>query len=229
MGEKTPTQKLSFSYWSDPICIWAYLAQDKLDRVVADFGNHLAIETRIVPVFGSLAWRFSNGPWAAAGVDGRVEETRRLATELGHPEVSGECWKLSMPASSWAPGMAVKAVDALERAELIEAGTSGRYLRRLREVFFVENRNIARREVMLAVAEELAIARSAVEQRLDDGSALAAVWEDNEAREQLKIQGSPTYLFDGGRARLYGNFSYGILHATIEELLKGIKPGGSEC
>jgi len=226
---EAPSKKVSFSYWSDPLCIWAFLAQDKLDRVVTEFGERLAIETRIVPVFGSLALRFSKGPWAKAGVAGRVEETRRIAAELGHPEVDGECWRVSMPASSWAPGVAVKAAAVLERAGSAEVGSTAEYLRMLRHAFFADNRNIAQRRVLLEVAEDLRIARDGLEAGLDDGSALAALWEDHDARERLKIQGSPTYLFDGGRARLYGNFSYGILRATIEELLRGLAPGGSDC
>ncbi len=221
-------EKLSFSYWSDPLCIWAFLAQDKLDRIVDEFGPRLAIETRIVPVFGSIPWRFTKGPWSKEGVEGRMEATRRAARELGHPEVSGACWK-SMPATSWAPSAAVKAVDMLEREHAAPAGSTRALLRDIRAAFFVDNRNIAHRSVALEVAESHSLERGSIEQKLDDGSALAAVWEDHEAREQLKIQGSPTYLFDGGRARLYGNFSYGILHSTIEELLRGIKPDGSDC
>ena len=102
-------------------------------------------------------------------------------------------------------------------------------MRRLSERFFVENRNIARREVQLEVAEELRLPADRVAARLDDGSALAAVWEDFEQKEALRIQGSPTYVFDGGRAMLYGNFAYGILRATVEELVRGVNPGGSPC
>ena len=81
----------------------------------------------------------------------------------------------------------------------------------------------------LEAAEALELPRADLEQRLDDGTALAALWEDHNERESLKIQGSPTYLFDGGRARLYGGFGYGILHATVDQLVHGHCPGGSDC
>lgn len=108
-----------------------------------------------------------------------------------------------------------------------EAGPT--YQRALRERFFVGEANIALRRVQLEVAEELALPRAPIEQRLDDGSALAAVWEDHTEKERLRIQGSPTYVFDGGRAMLYGNFDYGILRSTVEELVRGAGPGGSAC
>ena len=83
--------------------------------------------------------------------------------------------------------------------------------------------------MQLEVAEELGLPRGAIESRLDDGSALAAVCEDQAEKERLHIQGSPTYVFDGGRAMLYGNFDFGILHSTVEELVRGMGPGSSAC
>ena len=83
--------------------------------------------------------------------------------------------------------------------------------------------------MQLEVAEGLGLPRGPIEQRLDDGSALAAVCEDHAEKERLRIQGSPTYVFDGGRAMLYGNFDYGILRSTVEELVRGAGPGGSAC
>ena len=225
---ETNKGRVAFSYWSDPLCIWAFLAQDKVDRVIAELGDRLDIETRMVPVFGSIPWRFAAGPWAKDGVRGRIEATRKIACDHGHPEVDGECWG-AMPASSWPAGAAVKAVAALEKAGECSHPCTELYLRRIREAFFVENRNVAQRRVLFEVAEEVGVACAGLEQRLDDGSALAALWEDQEARERLKIQGSPTYLFEGGRARLYGNFSYGILRATIHELLGGVDPGCTHC
>ena len=119
--------------------------------------------------------------------------------------------------------MAIKAVFAVAP----EAGPT--YQNALRERFFVDEANTALREVQLEVAEALGLAREPIERRLDDGSALAAVCEDYAEKERLRLQGSPTYVFDGGRAMLYGNFEYGVLRATVDELLRGIHPGGSAC
>jgi predicted DsbA family dithiol-disulfide isomerase len=224
--------RLKFSYWSDPLCIWALAAQPKLDRILDEVGEKLSVDYRIVPVFGSLAWRFALGPWAKEGVEGRVTATRQIAERAGRKDISGECWRRAMPASSWAPAAAIKAVFGLDGLD--QEGPSGDaagpvYQRALRECFFVGEKNIALRAVQLEVAEEMGLPRAAIESRLDDGSALAAVWEDQAEKERLHIQGSPTYVFDGGRAMLYGNFDFGILHSTIEELLRGVEPGCSTC
>lgn len=219
--------RLRFSYWSDPLCIWALVAQQKLERVLAELGEHVRVDYRIVPVFGSVPWRFAHGPWAKDGVEGRVLATRKIAEQGGRSDVSGECWRRAMPASSWAPAMAIKAAFALDEGRDEAIGPT--YQRVLRERFFVAEANIALRAVQLEVAEELGLPRAPMEARLDDGSALAAVCEDHAEKERLRIQGSPTYVFDGGRAMLYGNFDYGILRSTVEELVRGAGPGGSAC
>jgi predicted DsbA family dithiol-disulfide isomerase len=216
-------KQVSFSYWSDPLCIWALVSQKKLDLILGELGEHVHVEHRIVPVFGSVSWRFQKGAWAKDGVEGRVAATRRIAEQGGRADVSGECWRKVMPASSWAPSMAIKAVFAMDD----ELGAP--YQCALRERFFVGEQNIALRSVQLEVAEDMGVARGPIEARLDDGSALAAVCEDDAEKERLRIQGSPTYVFDNGRAMLYGNFDFRILHSTVEELVRGVGPGGSAC
>lgn len=225
----TPHKRIPLGYWSDPFCIWAYAAEPQLDRILAQHGAVLDLSYRIVPVFGSMPERFRSGAWAAGGPAGRAEACRRIAWEHRGTELSGEVWLRDPPTSSWAAGAAAKAVCALEAREEIPAGRGGAYVRGLRDWFFERDRNTARRGEQLALAESLEIPRAPLEALLDDGTALALLWEDHAERERLRLQGSPTYVFDGGRAQLYGNFNYAILDATILELARGLALGGSVC
>jgi predicted DsbA family dithiol-disulfide isomerase len=221
--------RVAFEYWSDPLCIWALVAQPKLDQILDEAGDRLEVRYHVVPVFGSIPWRFREGPWSQGGVAGRAEATRRIAREHGRDDVAGDCWLGDCPASSWAAGAAVKAAFAIEEAGQVPTGSATRYLRSMREMFFVEQRNVARRDVQLELAERLGMPQSALEAALNDGTALAALWEDDRRKTELKIQGSPTYVFDGGRAMLYGNFSFGVLHATVQEMLSSSETGASRC
>jgi predicted DsbA family dithiol-disulfide isomerase len=99
----------------------------------------------------------------------------------------------------------------------------------MRQRFFVDNQNVARRSVQLELAEASDVPRAELEARLDDGTGMSRLWEDHARRESLGLRGSPTFVFDGGRAMLYGNFSEAVLNATVEELVKGLVAGGSEC
>jgi predicted DsbA family dithiol-disulfide isomerase len=222
-------KRLEFSYYSDPLCIWAFVAQPKLEQILSEWGDRMEVDYRIVPVFGSVPERFDHGAWAKAGPEGRRDATRRVAKRQGRDDVSGEIWVTDPPASSLASGAAVKAVFALESQERAEPGSGARYLLAMREHFFVGNRNIARRREQLAVAESLGIEVAALEEKLEDGTCLAALFEDDAAGKSLGVRGSPTYVFDGGRAMLYGNFPFAILHATAEELLSGLGVDASAC
>ncbi len=223
---------IDFDYWSDPLCIWAYVAQPKLEHVLDAWGEQVHVSYHVVPVFGSVVQRFRDGKWAKAGPEGRAETTRRVAAEHGF-EVSGACWLGDCPASSWAAGVALEGVFAMEAAGEIEAGKGAAYQLAMRRRFFEDNENVARRRVQLELAEALSVPRAGLESRLDDGSALAALFEDHDRRQRMGIQGSPTFVFDGGRAMLYGNFSEDVLSATVAELVRGLHPDtihpGTRC
>ncbi len=111
---------ISFAYWSDPLCVWAYVAQRKLDALLAAHPDTLEVRYHVVPVFGSIPWRFTEGSWAKAGPAGRQEVTARVAREHGAPGITGEVWLKDPPASSWAPGLAIKAVFEIGRASCRE-------------------------------------------------------------------------------------------------------------
>lgn len=223
------SEKLSFGYWSDPLCIWAYVAQPKLDRVLQRHGHHVAVDYHIVPVFGDVMERFTSGAWAKAGPEGRIHTTREIAHRFGFHEVDGSAWRDACPASSWAPSVAAKGIGILCQAGDAPESALPSYLHALRTAFFVENRNIALRDEQLRVAEQIGVQASALEKLLDNGRALAALCGDHQMKDKLRIQGSPSYVFDGGRAILYGNVSEGVVMATVEEFLGGHKPGASRC
>lgn len=221
--------RLSFTYWSDPLCVWAFVAQSKLDALIEAFGDKVDVQHRVVPVFGSVPWRLSQGSWAAGGVEGRVAATRKVASMFGHDSVTGAVWQEDPPASSWAPALAIKAAFGLANDGVIAKEEACAFQWRLRQRFFLDDVNIARRAEQLRVADEADLPVPELERRLDDGTALAALFEDHQARESQMISGSPTYVFDGGRAKLYGNFDGNVLHATVQLLLRGLDAGGSDC
>lgn len=225
----TTTPSVKFSYWSDPLCIWAYVAQRKLQRVLNRHADRVEVDYRVVPVFGDVKERFERGVWSKGGPQGRVEKTREIAMRFGHTEVDGSAWLTACPASSWAPSVAAKGVGLLaSRGEVAPEGLP-EYLHALRCAFFVDNSNIALRTEQLRIAEACCIPRAPLEHLLDDGQALAALCQDHQLKDILRIQGSPSYVFDAGRAILYGNVSEGVIMATVEEFLGGRRPGSSRC
>ena len=129
-----------------------------------------------------------------------------------------------LPGLLWPAGAALGRLRDGARGEILRRG-GGLSARRRR--FFVDGQNVTRRQVQLVLAGRRP--RASLERRLDDGSAIARLHEDHEKKERLRIQGSPTYVFDGGRAMFYGNFPLEVLIATVEKLVDGLDLGGSAC
>lgn len=74
---------------------------------------------------------------------------------------------------------------------------------RIRQAFFAESRNIGRREVLLALAEELGLDMPAFTREFESGAARAAVLEELRlGREQYRVRGTPTLMLaDGTKLR----------------------------
>lgn len=218
---------MQFDYWTDPLCVWAFVAQRRLEEILAAHPR-LRVRHRVVPVFGSVPWRFREGAWAVPGPEGRAAATRRIGEGCGWT-LTGRVWLDDPPASSWSAGAAVVAAFDLAEEGTIPLAQAEAFQWELRRAFFVENLNTARRAVQLSVAEAVDLPRTPLVARLDDGRAIASLWEHHREREANHIQGSPTWVFDGGRAMLYGNVSHQVLAATVEQLEQESEPGCSIC
>ena len=55
---------------------------------------------------------------------------------------------------------------------------------------------------------------------INNGAALAELCLDRQMKELKKLDGSPTYLLNENRQKLFGNIGYKISEANILELLK---------
>ena len=94
---------------------------------------------------------------------------------------------------------------------------------RVRTAFFEDARDISDRQVLSEVFREAGLPIAEIEAKLSSGEALAEVCRDIELRDQLSIEGSPTYYLNQGRQKLYGNVGYRVVSANLRELIE--QPG----
>ena len=59
------------------------------------------------------------------------------------------------------------------------------------------------------------------------GTAIALLTRDYQEAEKLRIEGSPTFVLNEGRQKLFGNVGFRIIEANIKELLK--EPAGDQA
>jgi predicted DsbA family dithiol-disulfide isomerase len=59
----------------------------------------------------------------------------------------------------------------------------------------------------------------------NSGVAFAALAADYQDRDRLRIEGSPTFVLNQGRQKLYGNLGYRVIEVNIRELLREPRAG----
>lgn len=230
--------QVSLAYYSDLLCVWAYIAEVRLDELRRRFAERVAVELRFVPVFGNVARKIGEGWRERGGMQAYADHVRTVVDGFDHVELDASVWSRTVPAGSWSVHATMRAAALLvedgsvggERVEAFEGRTRLEELaRRLRLAFFGDGRDIARADVQLALAGELGFATGAIRSRLDDGTALAALAADHESAAALGVTGSPTFVLNEGRQKLYGNVGYRILEANVEELLEDNSDRASWC
>lgn len=225
-------------YYSDLLCVWAYLAQIKLDELRRSFGAGVEIGHRFVSIFGNVRDKIGRGWSGRGGFEGYGRHVREVVQRFGHVDVHPEIWTRNVPAGSLSPHVFVKGAELLVEQGAIDGGPveafDGRppleeLAWRLRLAFFRDLRDIARLDVQLEVAESIGLPAGRIRRCVEEGNAFAALAADHERAASHQISGSPTFLINEGRQKLYGNVGYRIIEVNIRELLQDNSDRASWC
>jgi predicted DsbA family dithiol-disulfide isomerase len=209
MSEK---RRIKIEYYTDILCVWAYFGQVKVDELEREFGDRVRIRHRFIPIFGCCEQR--------VGED-YPDFVLELARDFPHVEVHPRIWRDNVPASSLPVHLVLKAVQLLEeRGTEVPEGSAERLARDLRQAFFRELENISAQPVLHRHLEALRIPVAAVEAEIANGNAWAEMALDIEAQRERMIEGSPTFVMNEGRQKLYGNVGYRAIAANVQELLE---------
>lgn len=213
------------AFYSDVLCVWAYLAELRLDAVRQAFGEQIQVQYRFCSVFGDTARKIPAAWGDKGGYDGFNAHLRHTARSFPEIAVHPDLWLTTRPASSWSAHLMLKAVQLDEAALGCAPGTADAAIRAMREAFFKDGRDIATRAVQTAVAEQAGADPARLEPLIEGGQAFAALASDYQDAETLRVQGSPTFVLNDGRQKLYGNVGFRIIEANIQELLREPKAG----
>ena len=208
------------TYFSDVLCVWAYIAQLRVDAIKAKFGDEVRFERKVCPVFGDTARKIAANWKDKGGYEGFNAHLRHAAE--GFPEVAlnPNIWLTVRPASSTGPHLFIKAVQLCEAAGDCGAGAAIATTTALRRAFFEDARDIARWDVQCDVGRQCGLDPARVQALIHDGAAYAALAADYQAADAMGIQGSPSFVLNDGRQKLYGNVGFRVIDANITELLR---------
>lgn len=228
---------IRIDYFSDVLCVWAYAAQIRVDELKARFGAQIELVQHFIPVFGDTRRKIADAWGERGGIAAFGAHVRSVCAEFPHVEVHPEIWTRDVPASSASAHLFLKAVEQLQTAAPppgLQAGPQGdtrveAVAWALRLAFFRDLRDIAHRDVQLEIAARFGLPAAPLLEVLDSGTAMAELCADLELRDRYRVEGSPTYVLNEGRQKLYGNVGYKIIEANIEELLRRPTGQASWC
>lgn len=215
---------IHLDYFTDILCVWAYASQARLDEIVKHHGDRIEVRHHFIPVFGDMLHRLES-KWAdRGGRDGFADHLHGVAGKFPHVEVHPDLGRTFMPVSSAPAHLFLKAVQ-----QSCEAAAFERCSWEVRVAWFRDNREIHRMPVLFEIAKEAALPVEGIRERIHSGEAMAAVCRDGELQREMGIEGSPTWVLNEGRQKLYGNVGYRIVEANVIELLEQPEGGASWC
>lgn len=232
------SSRIRIHYFTDVLCVWAYLAQVRLDELIKNNASDIEISYHFMPIFGNTEHRIGEG-WKDKGSYAAFgQHTRKVCVAYPYLELHKDIWQVNPPKTSATSHLMVKAVQCLVDEGIINNQVDSslqhrtlfeEFVWQVRLAFFRDTKDIGNMQVLMEIAQAMQLPLAEIQRVLDDGSALAAVCHDIELRDEFRVDGSPTYILNEGRQKLYGNVGYRIIEANLHEILKQPKVEASWC
>jgi predicted DsbA family dithiol-disulfide isomerase len=234
----TSRQTVSIDYFSDILCVWAYIAQIRLDQLRQDFADQIDIRCHYISVFGDVHNKIANNWQDRGGFEGYRQHLDQITRQYDFISLHPDTWKHTRPYSSMSCHLFLKAIERLQELHQISCTPIPECHNRslfeeaawqMRLAFFRDGRDIGRLDEQQRIAAQLALPGEDIQQLLDSGEAYALLSNDYDLKEQMMVTGSPTFVLNEGRQKLYGNIGYRIIEANIHELLETPTDQASWC
>jgi len=90
---------VEITYFSDVLCVWAYVSQARIDAVKEKFRAAVRIENRFCSVFGDTARKITSSWKDRGGYEGFNAHLRQVAERFPHIEIHPDIWLKTRPAT----------------------------------------------------------------------------------------------------------------------------------
>jgi len=215
-------------HYTDVLCVWAYVGHARVVELAMKFGPRIHIRTHFCSVFPDTQEKFGVGWKKRGGYEGYARHVAHVCADFPHVALHETAWRDVRPPSSAPIHMFLKAVELLEEADTGMKSEDIPYLERistraawaLRHGFFAEGRDMADFNVQNDVARDLGLDPERICTPEVQARAVAALAKDFDLTRSQNVEGSPTFVLNQGRQKLFGNVGYRLLEANVEELLR---------
>lgn len=200
-------------YYTDPICSSCWAIEPQLRKFKSDYGHALDIEYRM----GGLLEKWDGFSDRNNGIS-KPQDVAHHWDEVGQysgMSIDGDVWLTDPLSSSYPASVAYYAVAYQGDALALK------YLRRIREMVFLEHKNIARYEHLLHAAHEIGADTAAFSNDFKDSTrALQRFQKALDERAMYGVRGFPTFIFiaNGKALRMSGSLPYEQYVAALNQI-----------
>ncbi len=202
-------EKIQMVYYTDPICSSCWGIEPQLKKLKLEYGNYFNISYRMGGLLPS--WDIYNSGGLSKPSDIAVHWDEASA-HYDMP-IDGDVWLEDPLPSSYPPSIAFKA------AQLQDEEKAAKYMRRLREMLFMEKKNITKWEHLQQAAIETGLDATKLKEDYENKAVQLFNDELTIARES-GVRGFPTIFFEneGQKEMVYGSRPYEYYEQALLKL-----------
>jgi 2-polyprenyl-6-methoxyphenol hydroxylase-like FAD-dependent oxidoreductase/predicted DsbA family dithiol-disulfide isomerase len=201
---------LEILYFTDPVCSTCWLVQPQLRKLALQYGDYFELKYYmggLLPNWDNYSRRGIEKPSDAASYWQALSEEHQMP-------ISSDVWLNSPLSSSFPPSIALKAAQMQNKIKAYH------FHRRIKELLFVESKNITEISLLLSTAEEVGLDK---EKLSEDIGKIAFVKfnEDLELASELNITVLPTFILTnelGEKVRIEGYQEFETMEEAILKL-----------
>lgn len=207
-GAKPAVKPVRVIYYTDPICSSCWGIEPQLRKLKLEYGNSIELEYRM----GGLLpdWSYNSG-----GISKPSDVARHWDEVSAYYDmpIDGDVWLEDPLSSSYPPSIAFKAAQMQDQEKALI------FLREIREMVFMQKRNISRWEHLESAAKHSGL--DIIQFKNDyEGKAKELFADDLESGREAGVRGFPTLFFTdttGKTEIVYGTKPYtAFQHAVLK-------------
>lgn len=221
LGRNKPIEIYAFI---DPTCPVCWAQEPIIKKLVIEYGQYFKLRFLIGGRLNTLN-RGDCKKEEQKTAQERADRWEKISRRYGMP-CNGDVWLENPISSSYDAAIAVKA------AELQGKQAGLRFLRKVREAFFLKKGNISDEEVLLCCAKETGLDVEEFRHDIHANGAVKAFQCDMKITSEMEVDQLPTLVFlsaneDVAGVKIGGNYPYEAYEHVICEML-GRRPQTAE-
>lgn len=204
------SKPIKIEYFTDVLCVWAWVSQQRIERLEKLFGEQISFQFRYLDVFGDTQQKMQN-QWAERGhYQGFAEHVKNSASCEPNAIINPKIWQEIQPTTSTTAHLILKAIELAYHAD-----KSSEMALVFRKAFYIDALDISQLSILMQLVSEHGLETTLVQKFVENGQAIAALMTDYQYAKQQSLKGSPTFIIDNSRQVLFGNVSDKVLQANI--------------